>query len=103
MGGERRPGLLRSARNDARHGGVHGVASTRGSAENGGRHDVSRSVQRTGLCGAAHRRGVAGLRARTSAVFQIGRASCRERVCPYVSISRVAVSIQKKNEKKKQG
>src|SRR3546814_4845570 len=70
MGGERRPGLLRSARNDARHGGVHGVASTRGSAEKGGRHDVSRSVQRTGLCGAAHRRGVAVLRARTSEVFR---------------------------------
>src|SRR3546814_6222023 len=70
MGGERRPGLLRSARNDARHGGVHGVASTRGSAEKGGRHDVSRSVQRTGLCGAAHRRGVAVLRARPSEVFR---------------------------------
>src|SRR3546814_15960914 len=27
---------------------------------------------------------------------QIGRASCRERVCPYVSISRVAVSLKKK-------
>src|SRR3546814_18590095 len=27
---------------------------------------------------------------------QIGRASCRERVCPYVSISVEAVSLQKK-------
>src|SRR3546814_5793959 len=33
-------------------------------------HDVSRSVQRTGLCGAAHRRGVAVLRARPSEVFR---------------------------------
>src|SRR3546814_13280000 len=28
---------------------------------------------------------------------EIGRASCRERVCQYVSISVVAVSLQKKN------
>src|SRR3546814_14181872 len=28
--------------------------------------------------------------------LKIGRASCRERVCPYVSISVVAVSLQKK-------
>src|SRR3546814_13508451 len=27
--------------------------------------------------------------------FPIGRASCRERVCPYVSISVVAVSLKK--------
>src|SRR3546814_18743788 len=27
---------------------------------------------------------------------QIGRASCRERVCPYVSVSVVAVSLKKK-------
>src|SRR3546814_13203859 len=34
-----------------------------------------------------------------AAVFdQIGRASCRERVCQYVSISVVAVSLQKKNK-----
>src|SRR3546814_17924204 len=30
---------------------------------------------------------------------QIGRASCRERVCQYVSISVVAVSLKKKNDK----
>src|SRR3546814_14564924 len=29
---------------------------------------------------------------------QIGRASCRERVCQYVCISVVAVSLKKKNE-----
>src|SRR3546814_12421445 len=29
---------------------------------------------------------------------QIGRASCRERVCQYVSISVVALSLKKKNE-----
>src|SRR3546814_17543825 len=28
---------------------------------------------------------------------QIGRASCRERVCPYVSISVVGVSLKKKS------
>src|SRR3546814_17754581 len=30
---------------------------------------------------------------------QIGRATCRERVCQYVSISGVAESIKKKNKK----
>src|SRR3546814_16296801 len=30
---------------------------------------------------------------------QIGRASCRDRVCQYVSISVVAVSLKKKNQK----
>src|SRR3546814_17000098 len=30
---------------------------------------------------------------------QIGRASCRERVCQYVSISVVAVSLKKKKKK----
>src|SRR3546814_16462697 len=29
--------------------------------------------------------------------FQIGRASCRERVCPYVENSGVGVSLTKKN------
>src|SRR3546814_17073751 len=29
--------------------------------------------------------------------LQIGRASCRERVCQYVSISEVAVSLKKNN------
>src|SRR3546814_16463671 len=33
---------------------------------------------------------------RKDAVAQIGRASCRERVCQYVVISVVAVSLQKK-------
>src|SRR3546814_20549495 len=32
---------------------------------------------------------------------QIGRASCRERVCQYVSISVVAVSFNKKNNRDK--
>src|SRR3546814_11246744 len=32
----------------------------------------------------------------TTILGQIGRASCRERVCPYVSISVVAVALQKK-------
>src|SRR3546814_9283981 len=32
----------------------------------------------------------------TGVVEQIGRASCRERVCQYVSISVVAVSLKKK-------
>src|SRR3546814_18282191 len=34
--------------------------------------------------------------------LKIGRASCRERVCQYVSISVVAVSLQKKTKKKYQ-
>src|SRR3546814_14448411 len=32
-------------------------------------------------------------------VVEIGRASCRERVCQYVSISVVAVSLKKKNKR----
>src|SRR3546814_16911686 len=32
----------------------------------------------------------------------IGRASCRERVCQYVSISVVAVSLKKKKQKQNQ-
>src|SRR3546814_11868038 len=32
--------------------------------------------------------------------FEIGRASCRERVCQYVSIWVVAVSLKKKKKKK---
>src|SRR3546814_16930708 len=32
---------------------------------------------------------------------QIGRASCRERVCQYVKISVVAVSLKKKRHKKR--
>src|SRR3546814_11621724 len=34
-------------------------------------------------------------------IYKIGRASCRERVCQYVSISVVAVSLKKKKKKKK--
>src|SRR3546814_16411592 len=33
--------------------------------------------------------------------FEIGRASCRERGCQYVSLSVVAVSLKKKKTKKK--
>src|SRR3546814_19701351 len=33
--------------------------------------------------------------------FEIGRASCRERVCQYVSISVVAVYLKKKKKKEK--
>src|SRR3546814_14407170 len=36
---------------------------------------------------------------RGPAIEQIGRASCRERVCQYVSISVVAVFLQKKQTK----
>src|SRR3546814_11800757 len=36
-----------------------------------------------------------------SSIEKIGRASCRERVCQYVEISVVAVSLKKKQEKKK--
>src|SRR3546814_17206111 len=34
-------------------------------------------------------------------ILEIGRASCRARVCQYVSISVVAVSLKKKKTKKK--
>src|SRR3546814_14403371 len=36
----------------------------------------------------------------TNVADKIGRASCRERVCQYVSISVVAVSLKKKNTKR---
>src|SRR3546814_16104620 len=36
---------------------------------------------------------------RFAPVIQIGRASCRERVCTYVYISEVAVALKKRNEK----
>src|SRR3546814_20573608 len=38
-------------------------------------------------------------KAEASDVYQIGRASCRERVCQYVEISVVAVSLKKKANK----
>src|SRR3546814_10963854 len=38
-----------------------------------------------------------GIGRRTPAMAQIGRASCRERVCQYVYISVVAVSLKIKN------
>src|SRR3546814_18327744 len=37
-------------------------------------------------------------RGRSYVDFEIGRASCRERVCQYVSISVVAVSLTKKQK-----
>src|SRR3546814_20882590 len=37
-------------------------------------------------------------RSQQLASMEIGRASCRERVCQYVSISVVAVSLKKKKE-----
>src|SRR3546814_20696546 len=48
----------------------------------------------------AHRRRAAVPDARGSHAppAQIGRASCRERVCPYVYISSVAVSLNKKTK-----
>src|SRR3546814_15246797 len=38
------------------------------------------------------------LRPRTWQIAKIGRASCRERVCQYVSISVVAVTLKKKKK-----
>src|SRR3546814_19970464 len=40
--------------------------------------------------------GLAGLLGGLRALLQIGRASCRDRVCQYVEISVVAVSLKKK-------
>src|SRR3546814_14070410 len=56
-------------------------------------------VDQIGIDGeGAERRLVAGIREEINAAYrlQIGRASCRERVCQYVSISVVAVSLKKK-------
>src|SRR3546814_20296517 len=47
---------------------------------------------------AALRRGSARRVTAVLPYFEIGRASCRERVCPYVSLSVVAVSLTKKIE-----
>src|SRR3546814_14534067 len=54
--------------------------------DRGGRADDAEPRRRHALCGAG------GIRS------QIGRASCRERVCQYVLISVVAGSLKKKNE-----
>src|SRR3546814_19631581 len=52
---------------------------------------VQRSIEREHIpLAQAHDIGI------TAWAPQIGRASCRERVCPYVSISVVAVSLKKK-------
>src|SRR3546814_16935395 len=40
----------------------------------------------------------ASARIKRNAARQIGRASCRERVCQYVYVSVVAVSLKKKNK-----
>src|SRR3546814_21090704 len=40
-----------------------------------------------------------GYSSSSSIFLEIGRASCRERVCQYVSISVVAVSLKKKYQK----
>src|SRR3546814_18206995 len=57
-----------------------------------------RVAERIGL---RHRFGhrLAGVADRRHHHLEIGRASCRERVCQYVSISGVAVSLQKKNRR----
>src|SRR3546814_17043188 len=56
----------------------------------------------TGQLGVDRGRGVGGLLRRDAACAcvraQIGRASCRERVCQYGSISVVAVSLKKKKQ-----
>src|SRR3546814_12826078 len=48
---------------------------------------------------AAGRSGIAHDRSRVLTPIQLGRASCWERVCQYVLISVVAVSLKKKKEK----
>src|SRR3546814_19189887 len=53
-----------------------------------------RDIHRRGF--EAHRIGRREETHREQAEQQIGRASCRERVCQYVSISVVAVSLKKK-------
>src|SRR3546814_12095204 len=60
-----------------------------GSSSGGSAHGGVGGARRGG-----DRRGARGLAVRPRG--QIGRASCRERVCQYVSISVVAVSLKKK-------
>src|SRR3546814_13253596 len=65
--------------------------------------DTSRSIPRSTSTGAAPVPSVS-VRfradiARDRLVTQIGRASCRERVCQYVQISAVAVSFKEKRHK----
>src|SRR3546814_15641869 len=68
-----------------------------------GQHALGRTAPGKGIEGSCgiEIRAVANAdqpRSRNLAVAQIGRASCRERVCPYVSIRVVAVLLkQKKN------
>src|SRR3546814_14539730 len=49
------------------------------------------------LCAAAEDMTVAGEASNGVEAVEIGRASCRERVCPYVEISVVAGSLKKKS------
>src|SRR3546814_21121473 len=67
----------------------------------------SRSASSAGRSALARRRADrtrSGMKSRVAAPWrghapaEIGRASCRERVCQYVSISVVAVSLQKKTQ-----
>src|SRR3546814_20055556 len=58
------------------------------------------SVRVFGPSGFAGAAGIAAAVA-TAATAEIGRASCRERVCQYVSISVVAVSLKKKKNTNK--
>src|SRR3546814_16291331 len=61
-----------------------------------------RSRTRSCRCGCSVRRPAAarrsGARTRARGCAEIGRASCRERVCQYVSISVVAVSLKNKKQ-----
>src|SRR3546814_12431470 len=64
------------------------------------RHD-SRSGHaqvRSYACFATTSQLLKGVRPHSGSIVKIGRASCRERVCQYVYISVVAVSLKKKKD-----
>src|SRR3546814_12065415 len=65
-----------------------------GGAARGREIDIARIAQGDDIGARFERAGIDG--GRRHPAFQIGRASGRERVCQYVSISVVAVSLKKK-------
>src|SRR3546814_12314797 len=84
-------------------GGRHSRSgNSLGSKATGGRYDsqLERTFHDTGPVSADHRDRRRRSR-RQCRQQQIGRASCRERVCPYVYISVVAVSLTTTNDQSK--
>src|SRR3546814_12973189 len=69
---------------------TRGIAVVAAEAWSRGSRHGCRGVHESKIRSAAHQR-----------MTQIGRASCRERVCQYVEISVVAITLKKKKQERK--